>query len=395
MTNVQKQVTDMNAGWYNVVSNALNIDQSTFRLAQGTLGLQSSDNSGVYLMSDSEPSGSAVQYYDAGGMSRRSENYNMLLHAISPETGANIQSILGNDYANWMNYYNAYMKANPLTPDTYEQILIKFAGARLAPNQATKVIALIKKAQTSPLSMAIDQYNDKSNKMQFFDSAGQPYSLRKYSIDIQNVTAALNRSSINGKGGVTIDFDSSTMDTSLSSSSATGSASGFFDIFSGGAGGNFTKTNQTAASSKFTVKGTIGQNATISTQPVGWFDSSEFNRAYSGKTDAAIWDPQANAGDWDSFFDKNTGSLARHVSQLIFVSDYDITVTSHASYSTSDFTQIQANATFGVWPFFSATANTTHTTSFTHNQDGSLSTRHVLPKNVPQIWGVNVLEAPN
>jgi len=57
MTNVQKEIMDMNAGWYNVVSNALNLNPKTFRLAQGTLGLQTSDNSGVYLMSDTEPGG--------------------------------------------------------------------------------------------------------------------------------------------------------------------------------------------------------------------------------------------------------------------------------------------------------------------------------------------------
>lgn len=390
MTNVQKEIMDMNAGWYNVVSNALNLNPKTFRLAQGTLGLQTSDNSGVYLMSDTEPSASAVSYYDAGGMSKISENYNMLLHAISPETGANIQAVLGNNYANWMLYYNAFIKANPLTEDTYEQILLKFASSRLPPNEKAKVVALVKKAGTSPLALAIDNYNDKNNQMTFFDSAGNQFSLRKYSIDIGNVTAALKRSSLNGVGGVTIDFDSTNMDTDLSSTTASGSASGFYSIFSGGAGASFSKSDSKATSSQYTVKGTIGQVATIATQPIGWMDTSEINRAIHGKSDASIWDPQASAGDWDSFFDPTTGSLARHVSQLIFVSDYDITVTSHATYDTSEFTKIQAHASFGVWPFFSSSATTTHTSSFVHNSDGTLSVRHVLPRNVPQIWGVNV-----
>ncbi len=390
MSNVQQQIMDMNAGWYNVVSNALNLNPATFRLAQGTLGLQTSDNSGVYSMSDTEPSSSAITYYDAGGMSRISENYNMLLHAISPETGANIQAILGNQYANWMTYYNAYFKANPTTEDTYEQILLKFVAQRLPPNDQSKVTALIKKQKTSPLSIAIDNYNDKNNQMTFYDSAGNQFSLRKYSIDIGNVTAALKRSSLNGAGGVTIDFNSAKMDTDLSSTNTSGAASGFYSIFSGGAGANFTQSDAKAAASQFTVKGTIGQVATIATQPVGWMDTSEIHRAYKGKGDASIWDPQANAGDWDSFFDPTTGALARSITQIIFVSDYDITVTSHAQYNTSEFTQIQASASFGVWPFFSGTATTTHTSQFSHNQDGTLSVRHVLPKNVPQIWGVNV-----
>src|SRR5258708_1359399 len=102
-----KAVTDLNAGWYNIVSKAMGLDPTTFQLAQGTLGLQSSDSSGLFLMSDAVPPVSAVAYYDPAGLSRRSSAYNMLLHALLGEGGSDLSTALGDQYANWIAFRNA------------------------------------------------------------------------------------------------------------------------------------------------------------------------------------------------------------------------------------------------------------------------------------------------
>lgn len=389
MVDLTKQITDMNAGWYNVVSEALNLDPSTFRLAQGTLGMQTSDNSGLFLMSDAEPPSSAV-FYDASGLSKRSANYGMLLQALLPETGQTLQQILGNQYANWIAYFADFLEKNPTTDQTRAQIFEKFANLRLDPGAASSAISAFNKAAHTPLNMAIDQLYDKANQQIFVDSAGNNYSLVKYSADTGNAVAALNTSS-----SVSIDFDSSSMDTKLTNNTASGGASGFFDIFSGGASASFDQLNQKAVSSDFTIKGTIGKNATIATDPIGWFNSAEYMRAYNANGDMTVWDPQANAGDWKSFFEQPKGSLGRRISQLVMVSDYDITVTSKATYSDSEYTKIQTQASFGIWPFFSGSAQTTHVTDVTHNADGSLSVNHKLAKGLTQIWGVSVQDAPN
>ena len=43
MDDIKKAVMDLNAGWYNVVCATMKLDPATFQLAQGTLGLQSSE----------------------------------------------------------------------------------------------------------------------------------------------------------------------------------------------------------------------------------------------------------------------------------------------------------------------------------------------------------------
>jgi hypothetical protein len=390
MVDVTQQITNMNAGWYNVVSQALNLDPTTFRLAQGTLGLQTSDNSGLYLMSDSEPPSAAV-FFDGSGLSKRSSSYGMLLQALKPESGQSLQQILGNQYANWIAYRDAYFNANPTTTKTQADVFTLFANQRLDPGAATNAISAYNKAAHTPLNAAIAALYDPANTMTFVNSAGNQYSLKQYSIDINNVIAQMNSSS-----SVSINFDSSSMDTTLKNNTANGGASGFYSIFSGGASASFTQLDTKAVSSDFTITGTIGQNATMTTSPVGWFDSGEFSRGYNSQpNDQTIWDPQANAGDWNSFFAQPSGSLARRTSQLVFVGDYDITVTSKATYSASEFTQIQTQASFGIWPFFSANASSNSISKATQNADGSLSVRHVLGKGGVQIWGVTVQDAPN
>jgi hypothetical protein len=99
-------------------------------------------------------------------------------------------------------------------------------------------------------------------------------------------------------------------------------------------------------------------------------------------------------GNWDSFFGPD-GSLARRVSQLLLVSDYSLTVTSIASYSESQFQQIKTGAKFGIWPFFSASAEATHTKTMTHNEDGSLSVTYTLSPGLIAIWGATIQSAPN
>lgn len=382
--NVQHQVDTMNAGWRNEVAKALGMDKGTFQLAQGTLGLQTSDSSGLFLMADAVPPESVAAYYDPSGKNARSTAYNALLHALLPATSSGLPAALGPMYANWIAYRNAD------TSDlSQEELFTKWANRHLNPGDLTKALTAYKAAKNDPLNLALDAYGDKAFQTDFVDDAGNAFSLHNYSCTISDAKAA-----INGGASATIDFNSATADTSATGTTVSGSASGFYDIFSGGAAGAFSQLDQMAASSDFVITGKIGKFATVPVTAAGWYDGAMVSRAWNAKNDNTIWDPNSNAGDWNAFFGK-TGSLARRVSALLLVSDYDLTVTSKATYSQSDFTKIQTEAKFGVWPFFSASASATHTQSFTHNADGTLSVRYQLNKGLIAIWGASIQSAPN
>ncbi len=388
---VKDQITKMNAGWYNVVTGALSLDPTTFQLAQGTLGLQTSDSSGLFLISDAVPPSAAVHYYDSSGLSKRSSAYGGLLNALMPETASTLPQVLGDNYANWIIFKSNFFKDNPTSTKTQLEVFEIWANRTLNPSQATAAITVYKQAANNKLNQALDALHAASAQQNFMAPDNTPYSLYRYSATNSGATNAI----ATGGGPVSIDYNSSTADSTLKHTTAQGSASGFWDIFSGGVGATFDKLDTTAAESEISVTGTIRKFATLATAPIAWFDSFEYDRAYQGKGDANIWNPLANVGDWDSFFQQPNGILSRRVSQLILVSDYDLTVTSHASYSTENYQQITTQASFGIWPFFSAKASATNTTDYTHNENGSLTVKHKLGKGLIQIWGVNVQNAPN
>lgn len=385
----QTIVTELNAGWYNYLSQAMGITDPTFQLAQGCLGLQTSDSSGLFLMSDAMPASAAVNFYSPNGLSKRSSAYRMLLSALLPETGSGFSAILGDMYATWILYRNAWFTNNPTTPLTQLQLFTQFANQRLDPGMAQQGIAIFKLAANAPLNQALDAMASAASQQTFMDSA-QSYNLFKYSAVAAGALNAIN----SGAAIADLNFDSTSMDTTLQHTTIQGSASGFYDFFTGGASGSLDQINTKAAGTGFTIKGYVNKYATLTTDPINWFTSSEYLRAYEAQNDNSIWDPQATAGGWPSFFTPATGQLARRVSALMLVSDYKITVTSKASYSQSDYQQTKLAAEFGMWPFFSASASSTSTTEVKLNSDSTLSVVHSLNKGLIQIWGVFTANAP-
>lgn len=388
-SNTAQKVQQLNAGWRNYVCDAMKLSRDTFQLAQGTLGLQTVDSSGLFLMADAVPPSSSVGYYDPTSMNKRSNALSALIMSalLSESNPQALATALGDMYATWI----GWKSTNPPQPgETYLTYFQRWElQSSVDPGRGARAEAAITGALNSPLGKAQAAFLSPANYQTFQRSDGTSYTLPVYAATIANAQAAINTG-----GSLVINFDSNSMDTSTSATFVEGSASGFYSIFSGGAGGSFDQQNSKSASSEFAITGNIGSYATLASGPGAWYSSGEVIRAYNGKNNAQIWDPQASAGNWDSFFGQPSGSLARYVSQLILVSDYTITVRSMATYSQSDFQQIKANASFGVWPFFSASASSTHTTSYTLNSDSTLSVTQKLAKGLIQIWGVNIQLAP-
>lgn len=382
---VADQINNLNAGWRNEVASKLGMDPKTFQLAQGNLGLQTADSSGLFLMADAVSPLSTTAFFDPSGKNKRSSAYNQLLHAILPTSSTDLRTALRDQYANWVSYRNAD------TSDlSQEDLFKKWANRRLDPGNLNAALTAFNKTLSDPINVALTNYVDPAYSMTFVNSAGTNFILHSYSCTIDVAQTAVNAGE-----SASINYNSTTANTSSSGTTVSGSASGFYEIFSGAAGTSFAQLNQSSASSAFAIQGTINKYATISVDAMAWCDNAMISRAYNAKNDYTIWDPNSNMGNWDSFFGAESGSLARRVSELLLVSDYSLTVTSAASYSESDVEQIKANATFGIWPFFSAQVDTTHTKSFTHNSDGSLSVTYSLANGLIEVWGASIQTAPN
>lgn len=379
-------VQDLNAKWRNYLSEQMNLDPNSFQLAQGCLGLQTTDSMGLFLMADAVPPSSAVGYYDATSMKRRSSAYGMLLNALLPETNPNgVQTALGDYYTPWM----TWIAANPWQPnDTIATRLDRF-GQQQGVDGGTIMRAKIaaQQAADSTLYQAIMAFTDPTQQQSFsVPGAAAPTKLYTYSNNVNVAKAAIATGA-----ALALNFDSDTESSDVSHTFAEGSASGFYDIFSGGIGGTFDQLNTKAASSGFTISGTINKYATVAVGPSGnWYTSAEVSRAFNAPNDNTVWDPQAAAGNYASFFGQPDGAMARYVSQLVLVSDYTIVVTTKATFSQSELQTITTHAEGGIWPFFSASASATHTTSSRLNSNSQLETTFTLNNGLIQIWGVNI-----
>jgi hypothetical protein len=383
-SDVENRITELDAGWYNQICKAISVDPATFLLAQGTLGLSGTDSSGLFRMSDAVPPSASVAYFDAGGMQMRSQAYKMLLNALLPEGGSELPQVLKDLYASWIVYRTEWAK-NPASKETQLQAFEAWAERNLDPKTKARALTVFMQAANTPLNGALEALNAANARQQFVTSANVPYLLYVYSATIDEALRA-----VAGGKSVDIAFDSSHMNTTLVHATAEGSASGFYDIFSGGAAGSFEQLNSYAAFSQFEIDGKIGSVATLPVEPGSWFNSAEVKRGYDARNDYTVWDRLANAGNWESFFAPPGGSLARRVSQLILFSDYEIVVKSNANYTAEQYSKIVAEAKFGIWPFFSGSAKATHETDYQQGADGSLIITYKLPKGLVQVWGVTV-----
>jgi hypothetical protein len=376
-------VQKLNAGWRNYIRDLLTLDPNTFQLAQGTLGLQTADGSGLFRMADAVPPPSAVSYYDASTFKSRADACGLLLSALLPETNPQaLRNALGAAYTAW-NDWKIVNKRN--TGESDADWLQRWADASgVDPGVVARAKAAYAAAANTPLIQAMTSFYSPANEQTFTGFDLQKFTLKRYTPTVENAKAAINT------GGVkSINFNSAMMDASTSHIFVQGSASGFYEIFSGSAKGSFDQLNSKAANSEFVITGKM-KVGTLSCGPGAWYPGGEVGRAFSGKGNANIWDSGSSAGNWESFFGQPNGSLARYVSQLVLVSDYTIDVTSKAGYSQSDYQKITAEASFGVWPFFSSSASSTNTTTYKRNGDSSLTSSFKLGEGEIQIWGVTV-----
>lgn len=388
-TDVMKSVTELNAKWRNYVAQILGIDPaSPFQVAQGSLGLQSADSSGLYTMSDAVPIDSAAGYYDPSSMNKRSSSYRLLLVSLLPESGSDLKDFLGDMYASWSGYKQKYY-LDPLATLTQKELFKKWADAFLDPKLKQQALTVYQQAENSPLYLALDSLNNDANRQTFTGPDSKPYTLYRYTANIENAKKQVAM----GSSIQNINFDSASAEGTLKHVFAKGAASGSYSIFSGKAGVSFENLDAKSAKSRITITGEIKKFATLATGPGDWYNSAEVNRAFKANGDNNVWDPLAKQ-NWDNFFNQTNGSLARYITQFLLVDGYKLTVTIHASYSQEEFQQIKAQASFGIWPFFSISSEANQITSHELNKDGSLSYTVESSPGLIQIWGITLKNAP-
>lgn len=197
--------------------------------------------------------------------------------------------------------------------------------------------------------------------------------------------AALLKQVAAGSEGV-IKFDSAIADSNISDSwanSASEAGVGFWGTKSSSVSESL---NSKASSSRITVDANFDKFAYLHVLAGGWFTQGFFTDQYQNPTK---W--TGGQGAWDKVFGSK-GSCQNLANQVLLVNGYTITVTSHATYSDSEYSMVSSSKDTNVWPFYSSSKHSLAVQSHHHNEDKSISTTITCKPGSLQIMGMGVIK---
>jgi hypothetical protein len=190
---------------------------------------------------------------------------------------------------------------------------------------------------------------------------------------------------VNAGSSAVIAFDSATADSNISSSWAKSNKSAGVGFWGEKESSVSEALNKKASSSRITVDFVFDKYAYLAIRAGGWFTQGFFADQYRN--------PQKWTGGqaaWDKVFGP-TGSAQFLANQTLLVNGYTYKVTSHASYSQSDFSQITTSKETNVWPFYTSSSNSQSTQSFQLNSDQSITATVTGKPGSLQIFGMGVI----
>jgi hypothetical protein len=357
-------MANLQAGWYNALVSGLNLDPTHFQTLQPSPWIGNS-SAGLWEYFNLIPPATLTAQYSGAGGNQFYADYAAVIPQLISKSGASLQNALTDDYGSWL----AYAKTLPAGSDLLAAFR-QWAPVH-CPDKVNAGSRAIVATQLDPVFRA---------EMALLQSPPATFS---HTID--DLNAALTQATAGS-----VAYDSATASTNTSNTWASGEVGGSYDFFSASAGGSYTALSEKLASSHINVSATFSRVTTFQAVPGPWYSSGAFGIAYH-QADNTVWAP-GTSPTWDSTFGPQ-GNMQRFAGSLVVVDGISISVTSDASFSTSEQSAISAQADVGFWPFFAAKGNAGQDTSATFNDTGRMTTTTTSPPGNPAILGVNVLTA--
>jgi hypothetical protein len=373
MTDIDDQVPQltatMQAKWYNTITAALGLAPGQFQLLQPTSPLGNTSDL-LWSYFNNLPPETLTSSFNPGGGNRFYDDYRAVLGQLSSQNDGAFQRDLGDQYDAWLTYVKTL---TPLPKITDLPGIFQSWASVYAPDIAQKGATDLANNLNDPIfraNMAV------LNQQSFLQ--GVP--------DFSQTIAGL-RSAIQGATGASFSFDSSSASADTTKTWASGEVSGFWDIFTGSASTSYSHLTAKAASSSLTVTGTFKSVLTFAASPGSWFDSAALGAAFHTQ-DNTLW--KHGTPSWDSTFGPN-GNMNRFTTSLVVVDGIDATITSSATYSSQEQTDVKANVKFGIVPFFSLGASGGYSSDASFDDQGRMTVKISNPAGNPVVLGANVV----
>lgn len=356
--------------WYNVLTAALGLDANSFQLLETNLPL---GNTSKFLWDifNSIPPETLTRVYSLSGANIFYDDYKAVVMNLVPQDGGRFQKAMGDYLPQWESYKKT-LKPTDLT-NGLAPVFKAWSEINMPVDQATAAYTAFIQVQNGVVGQAVEEVLNPKN----IDPNFGP----KFTKTIDDLKMAV-------PSGVSksFSFDSSTASSDVSHTWAQGNVGGLYSFFTGGASANFDKLSKKAASSSVSVEGSFQHVLPFQAAPVGWFSSAALNLAYTTK-DNTVWTTGVKP-DWETTFGPN-GNLLRLASSLIVVDGIKATITTEASFSSSEQQEITSSASIRFWPFFSAGGTGGQYTKATFDDKGKMTVHIDMPAGNPSILGVN------
>jgi hypothetical protein len=368
---------ELQDGWYNGFIQGMGQSLDSFQIIQPAPPIASGTaaNATFWSYYNNIPPFSLTQQFAASGGNQFYNDYRGLLSALVPSRDIDVEGDIGAaNFAKWQAYVSRLV-----TPPGMNQIPTMFRNWAML--NAPRVANI---GSSDYAAILLDPIATAQNELTliYTDEYGLPKNF-SWEFTYDDMVNQLNRSPSRS-----FSFTSSSMDSNVSSSWTGGSNSGFFGLW----GGSSSESNisKKFATSNVTVNASFDNVLVYSNTPGVWYYSSAMGLAYANKT-GNPWSPNSSI-NWENTFGSN-GNMQRFSANLVIASGMSVTITSNASYSTSDQETITSSGSAGFWPFYCGSNGSSSTNTATFNKEGNLSITTSSLKGVPVVLGANVLSA--
>ncbi len=363
--------------WYNTVAAVVG-GNAAYQILQPNnpvTGLSTDDQLWQYF--NNLPPASLTNNYTLSGGNQFYSDYTGVLSQLVSNALTNFQSVLGSYYPLWQRYLaglNPLPALNQL-PNTFYAWAMVYAPTVAGPGRSALAGALLDPifaAQT----MALNTGAFVNNTPNF----------------TQNVQALLTQIA-NGQAS-SFNFDSATASSNVTNTWAQGNEGGLFGIF-GSADASSSQLTQLFTSSRVTASISFQKLITFVTDPPGppngWYSSGALGQAHAATGGGAPWRAGANP-NWNTTFGPG-GNMQYFVGSLVVADGITASITSYASYNSSQQTTIQQSSSGGFWPFYWGSESSSYTNSVSFNSSSNLTYTMSSQAGNPMIIGALVLPA--
>jgi hypothetical protein len=382
MSAAQQAMETLTKQWYNAITSGFALDPQSFQLYQGNLSLGTTSD-WLWNIFDTVPPESINNVFDPAQENSFAKDYGGVISNLKVGDAAEqFKNCLGDSYESWQKYVAGSGNFNIATkPDAAVKLFQSWAALN-APGKISCATSLIQSIM-DPVNQASMMY-----AMAKADGKGFAY----------NETIESLKSKLAGEHSKAIELNSKTASSEMTHVWTEVTTKVFFGLFSHTT--RHDKITEKATSAGLNIKFSVQNQLTLAAGPLKtahdsdpvlknylpWYNAAALSNAYADKS-SSTW--KGGTPNWQSTFGPN-GNMQYMTTAIVVVDGIDLTMTSEASFSSSEQETIQSSTRFGIWPLFGISGHGGWSNKVSFSDSGKITVQQKSPVGNPVVLGVLV-----